>query len=74
MPLHSPQNPRHARVFEILRQNELAADVTHYVRHAHLVPSEVDRIDAFRRNALRSLERSNDVLVGAETGRNHKLF
>ncbi len=74
MSLHSPKIPRHARVFEILRQGDLAADVSHYVQEFAATPPRREQIEAFRQTALRSFEHSDGVAAGAKPRRNHKFF
>lgn len=70
MALHDPQNPRHGRIFELLRQTDAAVDVTYTVQ---TVEAPVD-IDALKHDALRSWDRADGSPLRAKAGRHHKLF
>lgn len=72
MTLHSTTPPRHARVFDILHQSDLAVDVTKYVKQFQSAPSQPEQIEAFQHLALTSFERS--VQLGPEAGRDDKLL
>lgn len=74
MPLHDPNNPRHARIFDLLRHGDPSVDGTgDHTGLAHSGPSIQDQ-DAVKQAALQSFARSDLVNRALEPGRNHKLF
>ncbi|WP_299369561.1 hypothetical protein [uncultured Tateyamaria sp.] len=71
MSFHDPQNPRHQRIFELLRQTDAAVDTTQTLQTRPTRKLDVDEISAVQKTALKSLERSG---VSAKPGRYHKFF
>lgn len=74
MSLHDLKNPRHTRIFELLRQNDAAIDTSEQIKAHPVRPLSVADVDTLKRVALKSLVRSDVGLVGAKPGRNNKLF
>lgn len=57
--LHDPKDPRHSRLFELLRQGERAADVAapaHKLTFRKATPEEVEMI---KLSAAKTLQRPN---------------
>ena len=72
MTLHSKQNSRHARVFEILRQNQMADEASNDLRKEKTAPVAPEQIEAFRSAALQSFDRSG--AISAKPRRDNKFF
>lgn len=76
MTVHDPKNPRHARIFELLRHGDpsLAPHAPAKVPAGDVI-SVADQ-DALKQFALKSFAKSEVVGVDGplKPGRNHKLF
>lgn len=55
MPLQDPEIPRHQRMFELLRQDQMAQDTQHRLKTDMPAPPEVTNIEQFQKHALQSL-------------------
>ncbi len=74
MSLHDPNNPRHARIFDLLRHGDPSVETDVDDMIAPPAANPTNHQDDVKQAALRSFSRS-DVVDGAlEPGRNHKLF
>ena len=74
MSLHDPKNPRHTRIFELLRQNDAAIDTSELMRAHPVRRVHPDAVESLKKVALKSLEPSGAVFSAAKPGRNNKLF
>jgi hypothetical protein len=57
--LHDPENPRHARLFELLRQNDVAETTAARVHDFNIRKVNKDELDTIKRVAERSMRRMN---------------
>lgn len=57
--LHDPENPRHARLFELLRQNDVVETMASRVHDFNIRKVKQDEMDVIKRVAARSMQRVN---------------
>jgi hypothetical protein len=57
--LHDPNNPRHARLFELLYQSDMADVTALHAQNLKVRPVDKDELDVIRRIAERSMTRMN---------------
>ncbi|WP_390914877.1 hypothetical protein [Pseudosulfitobacter sp. SM2401] len=57
--LHDPENPRHARLFELLRQNDVVETMASRVHDFNIRKVNQDEMDVIKRVAARSMQRVN---------------
>ncbi|MDG1470959.1 MAG: hypothetical protein P8Q26_05280 [Ascidiaceihabitans sp.] len=57
--LHDPENPRHARLFELLRQNDVVETMASRVHDFNIRKVNQDEMDVIKRVAARSIQRVN---------------
>jgi hypothetical protein len=57
--LHDPENPRHARLFELLRQNDVVETIASRVHDFNIRKVNQDEMDVIKRVAARSMQRVN---------------
>ncbi|WP_299294393.1 hypothetical protein [uncultured Tateyamaria sp.] len=74
MSFHDPNNPRHGRIFELLRQNDAALNTSNTPRVARQDALNPSDVDALKSLALKSLERSDGRGRAAKSGRHDKLL
>jgi len=74
MTIHNPQNPRHARIFDLLRHGDPSVETTDEDRTHASDPRNVEHQDAVKEAALRSFAPSGVSAVAFKPGRNYKLF
>ena len=56
--LHDPDDPRHARLFELLRQNDVATKAAEKVQDFNIRRVNKDELDVIQRVAARSMLRA----------------
>ena len=57
--LHDPENPRHARLFELLRQNDVVETMASRVHDFNIRKVNQNEMDVIKRVAARSMQRVN---------------
>jgi hypothetical protein len=57
--LHDPKNPRHSRLFELLRQKHAADSLVGNVQGFKVRRVNKDELDEIKRSAARSMARLN---------------
>ena len=55
--LHDPKNPRHARLFELLRQTNVAQDTVARLDEFNIRKVNADELEVIKRVAERSMQR-----------------
>ena len=56
LPTHTPNAPRHARIFELLRQKELAELTTERLQDPVRLQDSLDVAHQLKKNAMKSFE------------------
>jgi hypothetical protein len=74
MTRHDPKNPRHMRIFDLLRQGDPAVDPKRHARSASGPCLSFEDEEAVKQSALKSFAKSDVLRRAPEPGRNNKLF